>query len=109
MPETPLSAIKMSPQARAALAGEGILTLEAAAAMTDAELTAIKGFKDSSLARLRAWEKDPGAPESPGEPREVESLRRELYVLAIARGDKPAVAKRAAAEGVAAYYEEAGE
>lgn len=60
--QTPVDRLaSMSPQARWALRKAGIATLEGAAARPDEELLAIPGFGESSLVRLREWERDPSA------------------------------------------------
>jgi len=63
---TPLDSLKnLSPRASAGLKAAGIETLEAACALSDEELVALKGFKKASLTRLRLWQANPGGVEPP--------------------------------------------
>lgn len=63
-PGTPIDYLtSMSPQARAALKRADIPDLETAVAWSDDELLALSGFKEGSLARLRAWQADPTTPQ----------------------------------------------
>ena len=104
MPDTPLGALKnLSPRSKSALAEKGILTLEAAAALTDEALLAIEGCGPSSVKRIRDWAA--GLPEADSRPvirepapqADRRALREfELYKVRIASGHDPDEALRLA-------------
>lgn len=100
----------MSAQARAALKRAGYRTLEEVATLADETLLAIPGFKESSLARLRAWEADPTAPQPTAGRIVPAAQHREARIFALytslrANGHPAATAREVAIEEVDALQE----
>lgn len=110
MADTPLSAISLSPRAKAALVEAGIETLEAAAARPDDELLALNGFAALSLDRLRRWEKGEEQPPSMGFQRKASDGRLfDLYSKLILTEESEEEALRKARVALAVFEEEASD
>lgn len=109
---TPLSTLtKMSPRARLALQGAGIETLEAAAAMSDAELLALRGVAEASVQRIRSWAAGEPEAESFSVGGDASKERRDriwdLYRGLVAEGSPAQAAWEKAVAGVDLFYQQA--
>lgn len=111
MAKTPVSAIPISPLARAALFNVGITTLEDAAEKSDEFLLGLRGFATLSLNRLRDWQK--GVPQAP-----ILKMQREgsddgrlfeLYSKLILTEETEEEALRKARVALAVFEEEASD
>jgi hypothetical protein len=98
---TPIDDLKdMSVKGRTALKAAGYSSLEAAAEASDATLTALSGFGDSSLKRLRLWQAGEPQPDGPAVDRKREDRIWELYGILRGSGLEPPEALRNAVNEV---------
>lgn len=110
MPKTPVSAIPISPLARAALFNVGITTLEDAAEKSDEFLLGLRGFAALSLNRLRDWQNGvTQAPTLKFQRTATDTRLFELYKVRIASGESPDEAMRLAKVDAAVFEEEASD
>lgn len=103
---TPIDDLKdMSVKGRVALKAAGFASLEEAAKASDADLTALSGFGDSSLKRLRLWQAGEPQPDGPAIDRKREDRIWELYGILRGKGLEPSEALQNAVSEVDAVLQ----